>query len=131
MSIATANGTFLAPGAQGQAVSFTGQVLAPSQAGMLEVAYIGTAQFTLDGSSTSATLNFIDGTNAPLTLAGTAALTAVAPTAVPAIVIGGTQPAAAFISVSTDTITTTGCTVRFSIAGSNTNTVKILFFIMR
>lgn len=31
---------------------------------MLEVSYIGTVTFVLDGSATQATINFIDGTNA-------------------------------------------------------------------
>jgi hypothetical protein len=101
--------------------SFTGQILAASASLQQELAYIGTATFVLDGTLTTATLNFIDGTQAlPYT-----------PSAVAAMVVGGTQPAAAFVSVSTGSITTTGCTVRFSAAGTNANTVQIAFFVLK
>ena len=73
----------------------------------------GTA--TLDGSATSFTVNFIDGT---ATLSFT-------PSAVLVSVCGGTQPAAAVVSAIADAITTTGFTCRLSGAGTNTNTLKI------
>lgn len=116
MAIPAQNTTYLNAGP-----SATGQILASSSSLQQELAYIGTATFVLDGTLTSATLNFIDGT----------AVLPFTPSAVAAMVVGGTQPAAAFVSVSTDTVTTTGCTVRFSAAGTNANTVKIAFFILK
>lgn len=112
-----------------------GTVLAYGGSDHQEVAYKGTATFTLDGAATSTTLNFIDGTQGLFFSSGAVApggsVSFVAPSAVMATVVGGTQPAAAFVSVSTDTITTTGCTVRFSAAGTNTNTVKVAFIVLR
>lgn len=116
MSITAQNATYLSqgPNADKQIVAFSGL-------SAVELAYIGTATFTLDGATTSMALNFIDGTAAlPFT-----------PSAVGAMVVGGTQPAASFVSVSTDTITATGCTVRVSAAGTNANTLKIAFFILK
>lgn len=119
MAISAANGTYLNAGP-----AKSGQVFAPNANSGLEVALVGTATFTLDGSATSATLNFIDGTQT-VTFGGNNA------SVVLVHVVGGTQPAAAYISASADTITSTGCTVRFSIAGTASNTVKIVFFVMK
>jgi|SRR5882672_1042069 len=124
MAITAQNGVYLTAGP-----AKSGQILANNEATGTEVSYAGTATFILDGASTSATLNFIDGTQTVQFAAGLAS--AVNASGVAAMVVGGTQPAAAFISVSTDTITATGCTVRFSIAGTAANTVKIAFFILR
>jgi len=116
MSIPAVSATYLSQGPTADK-----QILAFSGLSAVELAYIGTGTATLDGAATSFTLNFID---------GTAALT-FTPSAVAAMVVGGTQPAASFVSVSTDTITTTGCVVRLSAAGSNANTLKIAFFILK
>ena len=131
MAIPAQNLTYLTQGP-----SATGQEFAASPTGMLEVALIGTATFVLDGALTSATLNFIDGTSTvlfgpPITSGGVLVPFPNNASAVTVQVIGGTQPAAAYISASADTITTTGCTVRFSIAGTNTNTVKLLVTVYR
>jgi hypothetical protein len=116
MAIPAQNATYLQTGP-----SATQQILAFGPSSGLEVAYIGTATFVLDGTLTSATLNFID---------GTAALS-FTPSAVLVFVTGGTQSAAAYVTATADTITTTTCVVRFSIAGTNANTVKIGFMICK
>lgn len=112
-----------------------GTVLAYGGSDNQETAYNGTVTFILDGSTTTATINFIDGTNGIFfnssAVAPGATVTFVAPSAVTANVVGGTQPAAAFVSVSTEAITTTGCTVRFSTAGTNLNTLKLAITIYR
>lgn len=112
-----------------------GTVLAYGGSDNQEVAYKGTATFTLDGSLTSATLNWIDGTNglffSSSAVAPGGSVSIVAPSAVIVQVCGGTQPAAAYITAVADTITTTGCTIRFSIAGTNANTVKLAVIVMR
>jgi|SRR5882762_2498965 len=107
----------------------SGQILANNEGSATETAFLGTATFILDGTSTSAILNFIDGTQTLQNIVGTNA--PVNFTGVVANVIGGTQPAAAFIGVSTDTVTTTGVTVRFSIAGTAANTVIVAFFAIK
>jgi hypothetical protein len=117
MSIAAVNGSYVN---QGPVAS--NQVLAPNELSALESAYLGTATFTLDGSASSATLNFIDGTK---TLSFT-------PTAVTAQVIGGTQNAASPIGVVSVLVTdNTKAVVYFSGAGTVSNTVKILFSIVK
>lgn len=116
MAVAAANATYLTQGP-----SASGQVLVNSPKSDAEVALIGTATFTLDGVATSATLNFIDGT---ATLSFT-------PSGVAAFVVGGNQGATAVVSVVTDTITTTGCTVRFSAAGTSGKTLTIAFFVLK
>lgn len=116
MAIPAQNASYVTAGP-----SATGQILAMGGSAQQELAYIGTATFVLDGALTSSTLNFIDG----------AATLPFTPSAVAAMVVGGTQPAAAFVSCSTDTITATGCTIRFSAAGTNLNTVKVAFFVLK
>lgn len=117
MAIPAVNGTYV-----NQGPTASGQVLAPNELSALESAYLGTATFVLDGSLTSATLNFIDGTK---TLSFT-------PTAVTAQVIGGTQNAASPISVVSVVVTdNTKAVVYFSGAGTNANTVKILFSVVK
>lgn len=100
----------------------SGQILAPNAQTGLEDAYIGLATFTLDGSTTSATLNFIDGTK---TLSFT-------PSAISAFVVGGTQNAATPISVVSSAVTDnkTG-TLYFSGAGTNTKTLIVLVKIVK
>lgn len=107
--------------------AFTGQIVAPSPLQEIESAFEGTVTLTLDGAATTATVNFIDGTNAPFSKISGGSVTAVAPSAVVVTVTGGTQPAAAFISVSAENITTTGFTIRLSAAGTNTNTLIVAF----
>lgn len=117
MAIAAQNAAYLNLGP-----SFTGQVLAPNENTGLENCYIGTATFTLDGTLTAATLNFIDGTQTlPFVPAG-----------VTAEVVGGTQTATAVIGVvSTNVPTNTGVVINFTIAGTATRTVKVLFQVFK
>lgn len=117
MSIPAVNATYLA---QGPTVDQ--QILAPNEQSGLRVAYIGTATFTLDGSTTAVTLNFIDGTAAlPFT-----------PTGLFAHVIGGTQNAASPVSVVASIPTNNKVAVlTLSGAGTNANTVKVLFSIVK
>lgn len=117
MAIAAQNATYV-----NQGPSASGQVLAPNELSNLENALVGTATFTLDGALTSATLNFIDGTK---TLSFT-------PSAVVADVIGGSQNAAAPIGVLSALVTdNTKAVLYFSGTGSNTNTVKVMFWIVK
>ena len=92
------------------------QQLAVGGSDMLELAYRGFVTFTLDGATTSATINWIDGT---ATLGFT-------PTAVRVSVVGGTQPAAAQVQVQPTAFTNQTCTVGLSAAGTNANTLKLL-----
>lgn len=117
MAIAAVNAKYLT---QGPALS--GQVLASVDQASSEVSlpYIATA--TLDGSSTSFVLNFIDGTQ---TLNFT-------PRAVTADVVGGTQAAATVVSVSTQTPTgAVSVTVNIGAAGTAANTLTIAGFILK
>lgn len=117
MAITAVNGTYV-----NQGPTQSGQVLAPNELSALESAYLGTATFTLDGTSTSATLNFIDGTK---TLSFT-------PTAVSAQVVGGTQLAAAPAGVTaTAVVDNKTATIYFSAAGTAANTLKVLFSIVK
>lgn len=117
MSIAAANAVYTTSGP-----TASGQVLAPNEQTNLEGAYVGTVTVTLDGSTTSFTLNFIDGTK---TLSFT-------PTGIDATVIGGTQLAATPIAVTATAVTdNTKGTIYLSGAGTNTNTLKVLFYIVK
>jgi len=117
MAIAAANGVYLTGGP-----TASGQILAPNELSNLENAYIGTATFILDGTLTSATLNFIDGTKTlPFT-----------PSAISVEVVGGTQNAATPIGVTaTKVIDNKTGTVYLSGAGTNANTVVVLFYIVK
>ena len=117
MAITAQNGTYLTQGP-----TASGQVLAPNELSNLENALMGTATFTLDGSSTSATLNFIDGTK---TLSFT-------PTGVDAAIIGGTQNAATPIGVTATKVNSAAtATLYFSGAGTNANTVTVMYWIFK
>jgi len=117
MSIPAVNATYL-----NQGPSQSGQILAGNELSALEFAYLGTATFVLDGSLTAATLNFIDGTK---TLSFT-------PTGLFAHVIGGTQNAASPIDVVSSIVTdNTKAVLTFSGAGTNANTVKVLFAVVK
>lgn len=117
MAISAVNATYLT---QGPALS--GQVIADSSNASTETALAYVATATLDGTSTSFVLNFIDGTNTLNFI----------PRAVTADVVGGTQGAAAVVNVVTDTPTTNlSAMVRLSGAGTAANTVKIAGFILK
>jgi len=117
MSISAANGVYLTAGPVA-----SGQILAPNEQTNLRSAYRGTATFTLDGTATSAVLNFIDGTKTlPFT-----------PTAVVAQVVGGTQSAASPVGVTaTAIIGAATATLYFSGAGTNANTLIVEFEIVK
>lgn len=105
----------------------TGQILAPNELTALETAFIGRATITLDGTLTTGTINFIDGTQTVFAT-GNAAGTTVAPVSVVASIVGGTQQAATPITgISTGTPTTTGFPFYLSGAGTNANTLTIQF----
>lgn len=122
MAIAAANASYRTLGP-----AKSGQILAANTMSNTEVAYLGTATFTLDGTSTSATLNFIDGTQTVQNIVGDNAGVNMA--GVMAVVVGGTQTG--YVGVSTNSVSSTGCTVNFSTAGSNANTVIVAFFIIK
>ena len=103
------------------------QVLAPNEQSNLEVAFAGRAVVVLDGSATTGTINFIDGTNA-IFATGTANAypnqglsPVVAPAAVVCDVIGAAGANAAAnnaLSVNAGTPTTTGFPIYLSAHGT-------------
>ena len=117
MSIPAVNGTYITAGPVA-----SGQVLAGNEQTALRDAYQGTATFVLDGATSSATLNFIDGTKTlPFT-----------PTAVVANVVGGTQLGASPVGVvGTTVVNAATATIYFSAVGTGSNTVEILFRIVK
>ena len=121
MALTITNPTYLTA-----APSKTGQVLAPNEQSNLEVAFAGVATVTLDGTLTTGTINFIDGTQT-IFANGDAAGTTTAPRYVEAAVVGGTQSATAFIQVATGAVTTTGFTFYLSTAGTAAKTIVVLF----
>lgn len=84
-------------------------------------AFTGYVTFTLDGATTSATINWIDGS----------ASIGFTPAAVRVTVVGGTQPAAAQVHVYPTAYTNATCTVGLSGAGTNANTLKLLVEVFR
>lgn len=117
MAITAVNATYLT---QGPAKS--GQVLASNDLASTEtsLAYIATA--TLDGTSTSFVLNFIDGTQ---TLNFT-------PRGVTADIVGGTQVPVAVPNVAVQTpVGAVSATVSLSAAGTFGNTLTIAGFILK
>lgn len=96
--------------------AFTNQVTAVGGRDMTELAYHGWFSFTGDASTTSATFNWIDGTQTPFFTQANPP-TAVAPQAV---FIGSLQSAAAgsTVSINVNSVTTTGVTLTFSAAPS-------------
>jgi len=114
MAITAVNASYLT---QGPAVS--GQILANNAKSATETALVYTALVTLDGASTTFTLNFIDGTQ---TLSFT-------PSAVTASIVGGT--ATNVPAIATTTPTNTGVTVNLSAAGTASTTLLITGFILR
>jgi hypothetical protein len=100
----------------------SGQILAPNELTGLENAYQGLVTFVLDGATTSAVVNFIDGTK---TLSFT-------PAAIDALIVGGTQNAATPIGVlSTKVTDNTKGTIFLSGAGTNANTIVVLVRIVK
>jgi hypothetical protein len=115
MAIPAQNVAFLS---QGPAKA--GQVLAPSHLSALEVAFVGTATFVLDGSLTSATLNYIDGTEA-LTFTPSGFLFSVC---------GGTATVV-INSIKDAANANKTATVIFSGAGSNAQTITVAVAILK
>lgn len=114
MAITAVNATYLTQGP-----SASGQILANNPASDSETALPFITTVTLDGSSTTFTLNFIDGTK---TLS-------YVPSAVTLDIVGGTQ--ATVLNVATTTPTNTGVTVNLSGAGTSANTIKLAGFILK
>lgn len=99
----------------------SGQVIAGNANSETELALVGTATFTGDGSSTSATLNYIDGTN---TLDFT-------PTAVLASRSGGTAAETVSAFVNDNANGGLSATVEFSAAPAAAATVQIAFVVLK
>lgn len=97
------------------------QQLAFGGSDIVTTAYRGYVTFTLDGSLTTATINFID---------GTAAL-GFTPSGVYVDIVGGTQPAAAEVRAYVTAFNDKTATVVFSGAGTNANTLKLLVTILK
>lgn len=104
-----------------QGPTASGQILADNSASSSEVALVFTGTAILDGSTTTFTLNFIDGTK---TLSFT-------PTAVLLTITGGTQAAATVAAVNVSAITNTGCTVNIGGAGTSLNTLTFAGLILK
>lgn len=116
MAIAAQNASYTTQGPSG-----SGQIFSNSQLSNNEVQHVFNNTVTLDGTTTSFVLNYIDGT---ATLPYT-------PSAVVVGVTGGTQLATSVLAVATSTISATSVTVNLSAAGTNANTLKITGFIIR
>lgn len=116
MAITAVNATYATQGP-----TASNQVLADNSASASEVALVFTGTATLDGTLTTFTLNWIDGTK---TLS-------FVPNAVILTVTGGTQSAATVQAINVSAITNTGCTVNISTAGTNLNTLKFAGLILK
>lgn len=116
MSITAANATYV-----NQGPTKSGQILAGNGLSEAEVALVFTASVILDGSTTSFTVNFIDGTQTLPYI----------PSAVLIGITGGTQAAATVQGINVSAITATGFTVNISAAGTNLNTLKIAGFVLK
>jgi|SRR5882724_8785637 len=97
----------------------TGQVLAGNPLSEAETALIGTSTIVLDGTLTTATINFIDGTQ----------VLNAAPTAVFASACGGTNVTVGVVAVTA--ITATSFAVLLSGAGTAAQTLKIAFIAVK
>lgn len=117
MAITAQNASYLTAGPAASSQQLAGSALAA-----LELAYVGTATFTGDGSTTTATLNYIDGTAAlPFT-----------PTAILAARTGGTDTAAGYVQSVVDAGNANKtATVTFSAAPASTKTWQVSFFILK
>lgn len=89
----------------GSGPAFTNQVVALGGKDALELAYRGKASFTGDGSTSTVTVNFIDGTQTPFFTQGNPP-TAVAPSAVMATI--GSGATATVYAGGVTSISTTG-----------------------
>ena len=99
----------------------SGQIIASGGTDQVELAYKGTATFTLDGSTTAVVVNLIDGVNTiPFVASG-----------VLCNVSGGTQQAAAPVSCIVKSITATVMNIVLSAAGTAANTVTVTFMLFR
>ena len=116
----------------------SGQIIANNENSAQLLSFVGRTTITLDGTLTTGTINFIDGTQAIFATGtsqaypnqGTSAT--VAPVSVQAFIVGGTQQAATPITgISTGTPTTTGFPFYLSGAGTNANTLTIQFTAFR
>ena len=123
MALTITNPTFLTQGP-----TKTGQVLAPNEQSNLEGAFTGTCTVTLDGTLTTGTINWIDGTQT-IFANGDAAGTVTAPRFVEATIVGGTQhqTAGTALAIAASSPTTTGFTFYLSAAGTSTKTIVVLF----
>jgi hypothetical protein len=79
-------------------------------------AFRGYVTFTLDGTATTATINWIDGTKA----------IGFTPSGVRLSVVGGTQPGTAVAYALPSAYDDKTCSVILSAAGTNTKTLKLL-----
>ena len=121
MAIAAVNASYVGNGPTGN-----GQRIADQTSGSLAQRLVAFGQFTGDGASTSATLNWVDGTVTPFGTwsgpAGNQTLTAAAPK-VSAVSRGAlssaADTAASSIVVSLSAVSTTAATVAFSAAPAN------------
>lgn len=117
MAIATVSASYVGS----QAPQFTGQVLASGPGSAAEFAYIGFATFTGDAASSTATLNYIDGTQAlPFT-----------PSAIIACRVGGAATATiGVVSVVDAANANKTATVQFT-GTVNAATITIAFIILK
>jgi hypothetical protein len=97
------------------------QQLAFGGSDTVTLAYRGFVTFTLDGATTTATVNFIDGT----------AGIGFTPSGVYVDIVGGTQLAAAEVRAYVTAFNDKTATVVFSGAGTNANTLKLLVTIIK
>lgn len=102
----------------GQGPTDSGQVFADAaSAGPGSQNLEGVCTITLDGAATAAAIPFIDGIKTlPFT-----------PQGVVAVVTGGTQQAAALVSVAIVSVTNAVVNATLSAAGTNLNTLKVAF----
>jgi len=117
MAIAAVNATYLPSGPTADK-----QILAFGPGSSQEIAYIGTATFTGDGATTSATLNYID---------GTAALN-FTPSAILAARSGGNTTATISVVSAVDAGNSNKtATVQFSAAPTNGGTITVTFIVLK
>ena len=123
MALTITNPTYLTA-----APTKTGQVMAPNEQSNLENAFTGVVTITLDGTLTTGTINWIDGTQ-QIFANGDAAGTISAPRYVEATIVGGTQhqTAGTALAIAASGPTTTGFTFYLSAAGTATKTIVVLF----
>lgn len=100
----------------------TGQVIAPNEQTALETAFIGRSVVTLDGSTKTGTVNFIDGTQA-IFAQGNSSGSTVAPASVVANIVGaaGANSTANLeaMAANTGTPTTTGFPLYLTATGTS------------